>query len=259
MTAPSAPYGLHRPHRPGERGDTAATVRWEQVTYWPLTILAVAFLLAYTFQVIGDLTGFWSTVCGVIVGASWAAFIADYAARLAMSRPKGRWFRHHLFDLAVALIPTLRPVRLLGALTRITSFSRTAGSSLRAQLLVYGIAAALLLVWQSALSVLHAERHAPGASITSFGDAVWWAFCTVTTVGYGDYAPVTVHGRVVAVLLMVGGVVLVGLVTATFASWVTERMTRGHEEVRPATRADVDRILAALAPAPPSSGDRPPG
>jgi voltage-gated potassium channel len=246
MSSSDFTVGVARPSVPGERGETEATVRWERVTYWPLTIAALAFLLAYTFQVIGDLSGFWSTVCGVVVGGTWVLFIADYLVRLAMSRPKRLWMRSHLFDAAVVLIPTLKPVRLLGALVRVLSHRRTAGASLRAALLVYGAGTALLLIWQTSLGVLEAERHAPGASITNFGDAVWWAFCTITTVGYGDYTPVTVQGRVLAVLLMLGGVVLVGLVVASFSSWVVERASRGHEDQLPATRADVHEVLRAV-------------
>ncbi|WP_411028629.1 hypothetical protein, partial [Salmonella sp. s60930] len=61
--------------------------------------------------------------------------------------------------------------------------------------------------------------------------------------------PVTVPGRVIAVALMVGGVVLVGLIVATFSSWVMERVTRGHQEQLPATRADVARLEQELAAA----------
>ena len=60
-------------------------------------------------------------------------------------------------------------MRLLDAFTRIASFTRTAGSSIRARLLIYGVGAALLLVWYISLIVLQAERHAPGATITTFG------------------------------------------------------------------------------------------
>ncbi|MCK6066103.1 MULTISPECIES: potassium channel family protein [Microbacterium] len=244
----------HRRHRHG-RGETARTRRWEAATYWPLTVIAFLFLVAYTFQVIGDLQGAWRVATLTVIRLAWVVFAVDYLVRLILSSPRPRWFRTHLFDLAVVLIPALRPVRLLGALTRITSFTRTAGSSLRAKLLIYGTGAALLLIWQTALVVLEAERRAPGASIRSFGDALWWAFCTVTTVGYGDYVPVTAAGRTFAVLLMVGGVVLVGLIVASFSSWVVERATRGHAEQQPATRADVDRIIAALNARP---GDTPP-
>lgn len=244
----------------GKRGETRASVAWGRASYWPLTIAALAFLFAYTFQVIGDLDGVWSTVCSTVVALTWVMFLADYVARLLLSSPKRLWVRSHLFDVLVVILPTLRPVRLLGAFTRVASFTKSVGSSLRAQMLVYGTGIALLLIWQASLAVLSAERHAPGASITSFGNAVWWAFCTITTVGYGDFTPITVEGRVVAVLLMICGVVLVGLITATFASWVLERATRGHEEQIPATRADIDRVLAALrSPVSDGSGPKNPG
>lgn len=229
-----------------ERGESDATRRWERWTYWPLTVMALLWVFAYTAQVIGDVHGVWRDVTAAFMLALQVVFAADYLVRLGWSRPRRAWFRGHLFDLAVVFVPTLRPVRLLGAFTRIASFTRSAGASLRAQLLIYGIGTALLLVWQVSLVVLQAERHAPGANIVTFGDAVWWAFCTLTTVGYGDYAPVTIEGRVAAVALMAGGVVLVGLIVATISSWVVERATRGHEEERPATRGDVDAVLKAV-------------
>lgn len=70
-----------------------------------------------------------------------------------------------------------------------------------------------------ALAVLDAERAVDDANIKSLGDAVWWAYPTVTTVGYGDHYPVTTSGRVVAVALMVVGIALVGSVTAAVAAW----------------------------------------
>jgi voltage-gated potassium channel len=66
--------------------------------------------------------------------------------------------------------------------------------------------------------LLAALEKAVGARINTFGDALWWSMSTVTTVGYGDESPVTGEGRMVAVLLMVGGIGLVGAVTATMAS-----------------------------------------
>lgn len=211
-----------------ERGETAATKRWEKWTYWPLTGLALLWVIVYTAQVVGDVRGTWQGVTGIFMLAAQLVFAGDYLIRLMWAAPRGSWFRHHLLDLAVVFVPTLRPVRLLGALTRLASFTRTVGSSLRAELLIYGIGSVLLLIWQVSLVVLQAERHAPGANILTFGDAVWWAFCTVTTVGYGDYAPVTVVGRVAAVVLMAGGVVLVGLIVATISSWASERVSHAR-------------------------------
>lgn len=218
--------------------------------YWPLTAAALLVIVSYTVQVIGDVHGTPQLVIGSIIALTWVMFIVDYVVRLLLSHPRGRWVRTHLGDLAIAIIPILRPVRLLTALTRLASFTKTTASSLRSRLLIYGLSAALLLIWTCSLLVLEAERHAPGANITSFGDSIWWAFCTVTTVGYGDYVPITVPGRLTAVFLMAGGVVLVGLIVASFSSWVVDRASRGHEDRLPVTLADLHRLERELGVAP---------
>lgn len=228
------------------RGETESSQRWSRIMYWPLAFAAAVFLLTYTVHVIGDVQGVWATVTSVTILAIWVMFIVDYLVTLRLSSPRRLWFRTHKFDLLLALVPPLRPVRLLDAFTKLASFTRTAGNSIRARLLIYGVGSALLLMWYISLLVLQAERHAPGASITSFGVAVWWAFCTVTTVGYGDYVPVTVPGRVAAVFLMAGGVVVVGLVVATISSFVVERASRGHDDAVPASRADVRQLTEEL-------------
>lgn len=228
------------------RGETEATQRWARLTSWPLAIAAAIFLVTYTVHVIGDARGAWAVLTTAVIAVVWLMFVVDYLVRLRLARPRRVWVRTHAFDLLMAVLPALRPVRLLDALTRLPALTRSAGSSVRARLLTYGVGAALILVWYVSLLVLQAERADPRASITSFGDAVWWAFCTVTTVGYGDYVPVTIPGRLAAVLLMVGGVVLVGLVVATISSWVLERASRGHDDAVPASRADIQGLTAEL-------------
>ncbi|WP_172900731.1 potassium channel family protein, partial [Mycobacterium ulcerans] len=82
--------------------------------------------------------------------------------------------------------------------------------------------------------------------------AVWWAITTVTTVGYGDLYPITVTGRVIAVLLMIGGISLIGVVTASLASWIVQRVAETDSANRAATAAQIDELrtevrrLAAL-------------
>ncbi len=228
------------------RGENELTQRWSRWTYWPLAIAAAVFLITYTLHVIGDVEGGVFVATTITIWLIWAMFITDYFVRLRLSHPRRLWFRTHKLDLVLAFVPALRPIRLLDAFTRIASFTRTTGNSIRARLLIYGVGAALLLVWYISLIVLQAERHAPGATITTFGSAVWWAFCTVTTVGYGDYVPITPLGRVAAVFLMAGGVVVVGLVVATISSWVVERASRGHDDAVPASRADMRALTDAL-------------
>lgn len=70
---------------------------------------------------------------------------------------------------------------------------------------------------------------------------------TITTVGYGDYVPVTAIGRVVAVGLMIGGIALIGVVTATLASWIVERVSLDTERTATATEAQVDALRGEIA------------
>jgi voltage-gated potassium channel len=116
---------------------------------------------------------------------------------------------------------------------------------------IYVTGSALVLILCAALAGLNAERGHDGANINSFGDAIWWAFVTVCTVGYGDHFPVTIEGRFVAVGLMIGGIALIGVVTATFASWLIDRV-RDVEETNETNetaelRTDIQQLRAEIA------------
>jgi voltage-gated potassium channel len=68
------------------------------------------------------------------------------------------------------------------------------------------------------MAMVWAEEDAAGANITTGGDAVWWAYVTITTVGYGDQYPVTSLGRFIGVLVLTGGVALFGVLTGFLAN-----------------------------------------
>jgi voltage-gated potassium channel len=178
---------------------------------------------------------------------TWAIFIVDYLVRFSLASPKRGWVRHHIFDLLVVVLPALKPIPLLQALTKVPRRS-SQGTALRIRIAIYGAGAALVVIWVASLAMLDAERGRPGANIENFGDAVWWSFVTITTVGYGDYYPVTPFGRTVAVGLMGVGVALVGVVTATFASWVLEfAAARSGDTDEPATRGQVRDLASQVA------------
>ena len=90
------------------------------------------------------------------------------------------------------------------------------------------------------------EIHARGSNIHGFADALWWAVVTVTTVGYGDKFPVTALGRGVAVVLMLVGIGLIGVLTATVASFFVSEKA---DEEQAALNQRLDRIEAMLAQA----------
>lgn len=221
--------------------------RWERITEWPLTFAAVLFLAVYSVEVIGDLRGRDHLAAETAIDIVWAVFAADYAVRLRLAPDRGRWFAHHLLDLAVVALPLLRPLRLLRLATPISVLQRTAGLALRGRIAVYTAGAAILLTYVGALATLDAEKHAPGATITSFPKALWWAFVTITSVGYGDHIPTTGTGRTVAALLMIAGIAVIGTVTATLASWIVSRVAEETAEEEAATRQQVAALQRQVA------------
>lgn len=119
----------------------------------------------------------------------------------------------------------------------------------RVVLVVTVVTAATVAV--SAAAIWYAEHDASRANIRSYWTAVWWAMETITTVGYGDHNPTTTLGRVVAGLLMVVGVALVGVITATVVTWFFSeldvlREVRQIEAAEEKTEATLDAVVARL-------------
>ncbi|WP_226345626.1 potassium channel family protein [Agilicoccus flavus] len=203
--------------------------RWERRTDVPLTLLALAFLVAYAWPVLDPgMDGNIRDALGVVSWSVWVAFAIDLGIRLLVARNRRRYALAHWYDVALVALPLLRPLRLLRLLALLRILDRVASGTLAGRVLVYVGGAAVLSVGLGALAALDAERNADGANITTFGDALWWATTTVTTVGYGDFFPVTLTGRLVAAILMLFGIGLVGSVTAAVASWILSRAGRAQ-------------------------------
>ncbi|MEJ1230044.1 MAG: ion channel [Galbitalea sp.] len=214
--------------------------RWRQLTDIPLTIAAAIFLVAYAWEVIADVQPPRDLPFEVVMWIIWGLFVVDYAFNLVLAERRLRWFLWHFYDFLIVVLPALRPLRLLRLVTLLTFLQRGAGRALRGRVAIYAVGASFILVFVAALAELDVERHAPGTHIHSFGDALWWACTTITTVGYGDLTPVTVEGRFIAVGVMIAGIALLGTVTATLASFFIDR-------VEDTTKEEGDETQAALA------------
>ena len=216
--------------------------RFERRTEWPLAAVALLFLALYSVQVLARPHGAAADLVQVAMFATYFVFVADYLARLYLADPRLRWFFRHLFDLAIIVLPFLRPLRLLSLAVVIDVLQRAIGDNIRGRVMIYTAVGVLVMVYASSLAILDLERAQPHSSINDFGDAVWWSITTVTTVGYGDIYPVTGAGRFVAVALMVGGVSLLGVVTATLASWIVQRVAEEDNASAAATAAQIDEL-----------------
>lgn len=191
--------------------------------------LAGLFLVIWSVTSIDlELSGGLVRVLDLVRIAIWVVFGIDLAIRIIIAKSSWRFVLRHPLDVFAVLVPPLRPLKILTVFTTGTRMVTRAGVVKTGQAIV---ASAALLVWVGAIAVYNYENGAPGAVITSFGDALWWSIVTITTVGYGDFYPVTVGGRVVAAGLVVTGIAILGVVTASVAAWFV-RLTSAKTEAK---------------------------
>jgi voltage-gated potassium channel len=241
-----------------QRRGSEAYDRYVQFSQVPMTALAFLMIPVLLIPLARPVHGALAVSFGAADYVIWALFAADYCVRFTLAPERPRFVRTHLFDLAVVVLPFLRPLRALRALrglgelralrllqaTRLAAFLGTGFGHARAVIrrrglhYVVGLVVAIMFV-AAGLEVAF-EAHAKGSTIHSYGGALWWAVVTVTSVGYGDQYPVTVAGRAVAVVLMITGIALFGVVAASIASYFVEQDQDRRVESR------MDEILTVL-------------
>lgn len=197
--------------------------RARRLVEWLLVAAAFAFLAAYAVPIIWPtLSPQWRRVCEHVVLVTWLAFAAEVVVNLLLSTDKWGYIKTHKIQIASVVLPFLRPLRLLRLVALLDMLNRRATASLRGRIATYVAISASMLVVIGALAEVDAER-ADGGTIVTFGQGLWWAIATMTTVGYGDAVPQSLEGRIVAAALMLGGIGILSSVTGMFASWMVDR------------------------------------
>ncbi len=148
----------------------------------------------------------------------------------------------------VRVLQVLRALRATKTLTVFLVERRAEGGALAAALI------ALVVFFAGSIAILQFEGPGPGP-INTAGDAVWWAITTMTTVGYGDMVPVTTGGKVVASVLMIGGVALYGVVAGLVASWFLVPAEREEAREIAELRDEVRALREALTSRPDSASE----
>ncbi|MER5221908.1 potassium channel family protein [Streptomyces flaveus] len=218
--------------------ERSAQHRWERRAQQPLMGLAVVFAAAYAVPIIWpDASQAVTKACEVVEWVVWGAFSLDYLVRLVLAERRGEFVRTHWLDLCAVLLPLIQPLRLLRVVATVLLVGQRARMATQIRLTTYVAGAVVALMMFGSLAVLSVERESPDGNIKSMGDAVWWSFTTMTTVGYGDHAPTTGLGRMIAVGLMLSGIALLGVVTANIAAWFIARFESDDVEGRRQTAA----------------------
>jgi voltage-gated potassium channel len=188
--------------------------------------------------------------------------LVEYVVRLAVTPDRRGYLKRRWVEPATVVVPPLQGWHLVGmekVSLLVYEGELRAETILKHHSLFRVLIAAAGTLFLGAWLVLLFEENAKGSNIHSYPDALWWAIVTVTTVGYGDRYPISAGGRAVAVVLMLVGIGLIGVLTATVASVFVKEHTdankavfkKGHEELGQQLSvisdrlADVERRLGA--------------
>jgi len=228
--------------------------RFERMTELPLLMLALLMVPLLVAPVALDLSTRVERAMLALDWIIWGVFAAELTIRTYLAPRRLAYLRQHWFDVLIVALPFLRSLRLVQSARalRVLRGVRALVYVLRAAHTMSEIVArrgvqgvllfALGALIASAVVITFAERDS-GGSIDGLGTAVWWAFTTVTTVGYGDTYPVTLIGRGVATFLMLIGIGLFGVLTANVAAYFVESTRDQFDDPAP---DQLDEVLAEL-------------
>jgi voltage-gated potassium channel len=167
--------------------------------------------------------------------AVWGVFVLEYFALLAIAPNRWEYIKKNGVSLAIVILsspplPAILDLVRLARLVRFLRLARLAGVTMRGLTglrtilgrhgLLYVASATVLIICAggSGLALIEPQTVRGG-----FADGIWWAVVTASTVGYGDIAPTTIWGRLVAVLLMLTGVGLLSTLAASITAHFLEQ------------------------------------
>jgi len=189
---------------------------WDEV----LTALAVVYLAAFSYPAfVHPLPQQVQNILDSIQWVVYGVFAIDVVVGLALSKNRKLYLRTHPLEVLSVALPVLRPLRLLRLITVGSLVIQRVAVGRQFAILVKVFLFSVLVAYIAAVHITIVERPLEGSNIKTFEDGLWWALTTVTTVGYGDRYPTSTEGRAIAFALMLVGISLMGVITASVAAW----------------------------------------
>lgn len=162
-------------------------------------------------------------------------FIIDWARRFRMAEKKWKYSLINSLDLIasfpflfalqyvqfIRFVRLIRFVKLIGGISRIIYYLKT--NKIHAYKLLFSVLFMLVMIISPIMILYVEEGH---GNIKTAEQALWWSYCTLSTIGYGDFFPVTTPGRMLAVFVSIGGISLFGLLSGL----IIERFVNSHKD-----------------------------
>jgi voltage-gated potassium channel len=234
--------------RTGGRHDLVEDI--ERVTKYPMALLGLAWLVVAIIVVTTDVNSTASTVLVATLFTLWAILLVEYLVRLVITPDRRGYLKRRWVEPVTVVAPPLQGGRFVG-IEKMCLLIHEGGLRVEAVLkhhsLFRVLIAATVTLLLGAWLVLLFEENADGSNIHSYPQALWWAIVTVTTVGYGDRYPITEGGRVVAAVLMLLGIGLIGVLTATVASVFIKEHTDANRQEYRRGHADLGERLSVIS------------
>jgi voltage-gated potassium channel len=224
--------------------------RIEDVTKYPMVIVGIAWLVLGIIALSSSATGMASTGVVAALFATWVILLVEYIVRLVVSPNARSYVKRRWVEPATVVLPPLQGWRLIG-IEKMSLLLHEAELRVETILKHHSLFRVLIAAAGTLLAgawlVFLFEDNAKGSNIHSYPDALWWAIVTVTTVGYGDRYPVTAGGRIVAAILMLVGIGLIGVLTATVASVFIKEHTDANKDEMKKNHADLGQQMALIS------------
>lgn len=209
-----------------------------------ILVLSVYVLTALALSLFMDFPPEVQTLMDYIDNAICVVFLFDFIRNFRAAPNKWEYMKWGWIDL-ISSIPTLpmlrcgRAVRFIRLLRLLRAFKSLLNicrfifkSRIKGTMLCLNLILVLLAIFSS-ITILFVEND-PESNIKTAGDAIWWVFTSITTVGYGDLYPVTPEGRLIGIVLMLSGVGLFG----AYSGWIASFFIKDAENERKEEKGD---------------------
>jgi len=199
-------------------------------------ILAIIATLVVTLQFDKNIATAQMTYLRIADKIIYGIFVVEFLIRLYFSKNKIKYVKNNLFDF-IAIIPfdffTVSPYGSVFKLLKVFAYILRLIDNLKELLytngFIYSLGGTIIITIIGSFGMYIFEKDS-SQTIKSYGDALWWSFVTVTTVGYGDISPSTTIGRTIACVLMLSGIGFLSMLTSTVSTYFLSKTEKNKKK-----------------------------